>query len=162
MEITSRDIVTNLPYHPGCHLCFDHHSSEETRNSGVETDNLILDPSADSAARVVYEYFGGEERFPTINTEMIAAVDKADSARFTIEEVLNPDGWVLLSFLMDARSGLGRFRNFRISNYQLMMDLIDYCRKNLTNYKRPREVEFRDELPKTNVGKILRRALRDE
>ena len=41
-------------------------------------------------------------------------------------------------------------------------DIIDYCRENLTNYKRPREIEFRDELPKTNVGKILRRALRDE
>ena len=41
-------------------------------------------------------------------------------------------------------------------------DILDYCRENLTNYKRPRIVEFRDELPKTNVGKILRRALRDE
>ena len=41
-------------------------------------------------------------------------------------------------------------------------DIYDYCRKNLTNYKRPRSIEFRDELPKTNVGKILRRALRDE
>jgi len=41
-------------------------------------------------------------------------------------------------------------------------DVIDYCRENLTNYKRPRSVEFRDELPKTNVGKILRRALRDD
>jgi len=40
-------------------------------------------------------------------------------------------------------------------------DVLDYCRENLTNYKRPRSVEFRDELPKTNVGKILRRALRD-
>jgi long-chain acyl-CoA synthetase len=41
-------------------------------------------------------------------------------------------------------------------------DVIDYCRENLTGYKRPKMVEFRDELPKTNVGKILRRALRDE
>jgi long-chain acyl-CoA synthetase len=41
-------------------------------------------------------------------------------------------------------------------------DVLDHCRKYLTNYKRPREVEFRDELPKTNVGKILRRALREE
>ncbi|MDH5304925.1 MAG: AMP-binding protein, partial [Gammaproteobacteria bacterium] len=40
-------------------------------------------------------------------------------------------------------------------------DVLDYCRKNLTNYKRPKSVEFRDSLPKTNVGKILRRALRD-
>ena len=41
-------------------------------------------------------------------------------------------------------------------------DVIDFCRDNLTGYKRPKIVEFRDELPKTNVGKILRRALRDE
>jgi len=41
-------------------------------------------------------------------------------------------------------------------------DIIDYCRENLTGYKRPKMVEFRDELPKTNVGKILRRELRDE
>lgn len=41
-------------------------------------------------------------------------------------------------------------------------DILDHCRENLTNYKRPRIVEFRDDLPKTNVGKILRRALRDE
>ncbi len=36
-----------------------------------------------------------------------------------------------------------------------------WCRENLTGYKRPRDVEFRDELPKTNVGKVLRRMLRD-
>ena len=40
-------------------------------------------------------------------------------------------------------------------------DILDHCQKHLTNYKRPKIVEFRDELPKTNVGKILRRALRD-
>lgn len=40
-------------------------------------------------------------------------------------------------------------------------DILDYCRDKLTGYKRPKLVEFRDELPKTNVGKILRRALRD-
>jgi len=58
---------------------------------------------------------------------MMAAVDKADSAAFSKEDVLNPSGWELLSFLMDARTGLGRFREFRISNYNLMMELIDYC-----------------------------------
>jgi len=41
-------------------------------------------------------------------------------------------------------------------------DIIDHCRGNLTGYKMPKEIEFRDELPKTNVGKIMRRALRDE
>ena len=128
VDVTDRDILTNLPYVEGCHLCFDHHESEGIRNEGSAARNHILDPHADSAARVVYDYFGGAVRFPAVNPEMMDAVDKADSARFTMQEVLNPEGWVLLSFLMDARTGLGRFRNFRVSNYQLMMDLIAYCR----------------------------------
>lgn len=128
VDVTGDDVLTNLPYVEGCHLCFDHHASEETRNKGQERENHILRADADSAARVVYEYFGGRERFPDISSEMLEAVDKADSAKFTKEDVLNPEGWELLSFLMDARTGLGRFREFRVSNYQLMMDLIDYCK----------------------------------
>lgn len=130
IPVTERDILTNLPYVPGCHLCFDHHASESIRNESPAS-NHILDAHADSAARVVYRYYGGEERFGNINPAIIAAVDKADSARFTTDEILNPTGWTLLSFLMDARTGLGRFRDFRISNRQLMMRLIDDCR-NLT------------------------------
>jgi long-chain acyl-CoA synthetase len=41
-------------------------------------------------------------------------------------------------------------------------DVIEHCRKSLTGYKVPKRVYFRDELPKSNVGKILRRDLRDE
>lgn len=128
IDVTENDILTNLPYVAGCHLCFDHHDSEVERAGGERRRNHILEASADSAARVVFNYFGGASRFPAISAEMMAAVDKADSARFTMEDVLNPQGWELLSFLMDARSGLGRFREFRVSNYQLMMSLIDYCR----------------------------------
>jgi len=128
IDVDDRDILTNLPYAAGCHLCFDHHASEEVRNEGLELDNYILSSQADSAARVVYDYFGGAERFPGISTEMLAAVDKADSARFTMNDVLYPEGWELLSFLMDARTGLGRFREYTVSNYQLMMDLVDYCK----------------------------------
>ena len=80
-----------------------------------------------SAARVVYDYYGGAERFPTISDEMMDAVDKADAAQFSEDEILDPQGWILMSFLMDPRTGLGRFREFRISNYQLMMQLIDDC-----------------------------------
>lgn len=128
VEVTECDILTNLPYVESCHLCFDHHSSEEIRNRGKETDNYILQPDAGSAARVVYDYFGGREQFPNIREEMIHAVDKADSANFTRDEILDAKGWPLLSFLMDARTGLGRFHHFRVSNYQLMMDLIEYCK----------------------------------
>ena len=128
VAVTDRDILTNLPYVPGCHLCFDHHSSEAIRNGGKDTPGYILQADAKSAARVVYDYYGGKERFPQVSDAMMDAVDKADSAGFTMDDVLNPKGWELLSFLMDSRTGLGRFRDFRVSNYQLMMDLIACCR----------------------------------
>jgi len=127
VDLGSGDITTNLPYVESVHLAFDHHASETIRVE-EQKENHIIDPDAPSAARVVYKYFGGEETFPTLATDMLAAVDKADSAQYTKEDVLNPKGWELLSFMMDARTGLGRFRDFRISNYDLMMDLIDYCR----------------------------------
>jgi len=127
IEITSRDITTNLPYVTNAHLVFDHHLSETLRN---EThDNHIIDPDAPSAARVVYDYYGGAEKFSGVGEDLMLAVDKGDAAQFSREEILDPQGWDLMNFLMDARTGLGRFRDFRISNYQLMMELIDKCRE---------------------------------
>lgn len=126
IEVSDKDITTNLPYVEGVHLAFDHHLSETIRNKG-QRDNHIIDPEAPSAARVVYDYYGGASVFPSEWNDMMLAVDKADSAAFSKEDVLKPSGWELLSFLMDARTGLGRFREFRISNYHLMMELIDYC-----------------------------------
>ena len=126
IEITDRDITTNLPYVDGCHLAFDHHLSETLRIA--RRDNHIIIPEAPSAARVVYEYYGGANGFPNVSVEMMEAVDKGDSAQFSREEILAPEGWVLMNFLMDARTGLGRFHDFTISNYQLMMQLIDHCR----------------------------------
>ncbi|MET0982166.1 MAG: exopolyphosphatase [Telluria sp.] len=128
IAISGRDITTNLPYVSGAHLAFDHHLSETIRNTGVRT-NHVIDPHAPSAARVVWDHYGGARVFPAAWTDMMAAVDKADSARFSREEVLQPSGWNLLNFLMDARTGLGRFHDFRISNYQLMMALIEACRQ---------------------------------
>jgi nanoRNase/pAp phosphatase (c-di-AMP/oligoRNAs hydrolase) len=128
IQITDRDITTNLPYVPGAHLAFDHHLSETLRNTG-ERPNYIIDPDAPSAARVVYNYYGGKDTFPNISDDMMTAVDKADSAQFTRDDILDPQGWVLLNYLMDSRTGLGRFREFRISNYVLMMQLIGYCKQ---------------------------------
>lgn len=127
VEISGRDITTNLPYVEGVHLAFDHHLSETIRVKSKK-DNHIIDPDALSAARVVYDYYGGLERFPAKWTDMMVAVDKADAAQFSKEEILDPTDWVLLNYLMDPRTGLGRFRNFRISNYNLMMELIDACK----------------------------------
>ncbi|MDY0105641.1 MAG: exopolyphosphatase [Giesbergeria sp.] len=128
IAITDRDITTNLPYVPGAHLVFDHHESETVRNSGPRDVNHIIEANAPSAARVVYNHYGGKATFPRVTDEMMAAVDQADSAQYSREDILNPQGWVLLNYLMDSRTGLGRFKEFRISNYALMMDLIKYCR----------------------------------
>jgi nanoRNase/pAp phosphatase (c-di-AMP/oligoRNAs hydrolase) len=126
VELNDGDITTNLPYRPEVALSFDHHASEATRVT-EHAVNRVMVADAASAARVVYDYFGGAERFPNVSTEMMEAVDRADAARFAVEAILDPQGWDLLSFLMDPRTGLGRFREFRISNYQLMMQLIDSC-----------------------------------
>ncbi len=123
VEITGRDILTNLPYCPAAHLVFDHHHSETLRNEVAA--HHVIDPLAPSAARVVFDHYGGAVTFPGISDELMRAVDQADSADYALEDVLSPTRWTLLNFLMDSRTGLGRFRDFRISNYQLMMALID-------------------------------------
>lgn len=128
VELTANDITTNLPYDPRVGIAFDHHESEMDRLKAQETGGkLIIDPNARSAARVVYDYYGGKAAFPNVSDELMTAVDKGDSADFTVDEILHPTGWVLLHYLMDPRTGLGRFRQFRISNYDLMMQLISFC-----------------------------------
>ena len=126
VELTADDITTNLPYRPEVALAFDHHSSEARRVHEMPANRVIVSEAA-SAARVVYDHFGGARTFPRVSVEMMEAVDRADAAQLSIDDILDPQGWILLSFLMDPRTGLGRFREFRISNYQLMMQLIDSC-----------------------------------
>jgi nanoRNase/pAp phosphatase (c-di-AMP/oligoRNAs hydrolase) len=126
VHLTAADITTNLPYRSEVALAFDHHSSEQLRVAAGAA-NRVMVADADSAARVVYDHFGGAERFPRVSAEMMEAVDRADAAKLSMGDILNPQGWILLSYLMDPRTGLGRFREFRISNYQLMMQLIDCC-----------------------------------
>ena len=175
VPVNDRDITTNLPYVDGVHLAFDHHSSETLRVG--QKDNHIIDPHAASAARVVFLHYGGKERFHDVPEDMMEAVDKADSAQFSQEEILNPTGWVLLNYLMDARTGLGRFREFRISNYDLMMRLIDACLnhsveeilalpdvKERVDLYRDHEAKFRDQLQRCSTvhGKLVVLDLRNE
>lgn len=126
IEVTDNDVLANVPYVKGVKLWFDHHSSESER-LGSEIEFEGESRLADSAARVIYDYYGGKEKLPHFE-EMVQAVDKVDAAKLTVDEILNPTGWVLLGFIMDPRTGLGRFREFRISNYELMENLIDACR----------------------------------
>jgi nanoRNase/pAp phosphatase (c-di-AMP/oligoRNAs hydrolase) len=123
VPITRQDILTNLPYAPAAYLVFDHHRSETLRNA--PTVNHVIDANAPSAARVVYRHFGGDSAFPSVSAELMEAVDRADSAAYDVQEVLEPTDWALLNLLMDSRTGLGRFRDFRVSNYELMALLVD-------------------------------------
>ncbi|MCH9813921.1 MAG: exopolyphosphatase [Epsilonproteobacteria bacterium] len=127
IEITENDITTNLPYVEGVGIAFDHHLSETIRNKEIKANHIIL-PDAPSAAEVVYQFYGGDMKFPERFRPMMEAANKADAAMFSKQDIVDPQGWDLLSFLMDSRTGLGRFRNFRISNYTLMMNLIDACK----------------------------------
>lgn len=126
IEVNEDDCLANVPYVEGCGLWFDHHSSEHERLqlAGKYKGESRITPSC---ARIIYEYYGGKERFPQFD-DMMEAVDKVDSGNLTIDEIQNPKGWILIGFLMDPRTGLGRWRNFTISNYQLMEQLIDACR----------------------------------
>jgi nanoRNase/pAp phosphatase (c-di-AMP/oligoRNAs hydrolase) len=124
--LTAEDITTNLPYRSEVAMSFDHHSSERDRVPD-DADNRVMDPEAASAARLVYDHFGGAAHFPRVRVEMIEAVDRADAARLTLQDIIDPQAWIFLSFLMDPRTGLGRFRDFRVSNYQLMLQLIHSC-----------------------------------
>ncbi len=160
VDITPQDITTNLPYVAAAHIAFDHHLSETLRNTG-DNKNHIIDPKAPSAARVVYDYYGGKKAFPNITDDMMEAVDKADSAQYSRDEILHPSGWVLLNYLMDARTGLGRFREFRISNYALMMDLIKYCRNHgIDDILKLADVRERVELYNDHADKAKEQILR--
>ena len=126
VAVTADDVLANVPHVPGCGLWFDHHATEIDRVVNVGVPFRGACHLAPSAARVIHDYYGGRDRFGGVE-DMMAGVDKADSAQFTLDDILRPTGWNLLSFVMDARTGLGRFRDYRISNYQLMFDLIDRC-----------------------------------
>ncbi|NVK19441.1 MAG: exopolyphosphatase [Methylocystaceae bacterium] len=125
-EVGENDILTNLPYVEKAYLCLDHHASEVERVGA--RDNLVIDDQAPSAARVVYNHFGGKEAFPQISEEMLEAVDQADSAQYSEEDILAPDPWGLLNFVLDPRTGLDRFGEFAISHEQFMKDMMVYCR----------------------------------
>jgi len=131
IDVSTNDVLANIPYFPGCGLWFDHHSSELQRLNLLDkfeyNGKSEIEPSC---ARVIYKYYGGAARFARFDDSgLMDAVDRCDSGQLTFDEVVGPTGWILLSFVMDPRTGLGRYKDYRISNYRLMEDLIDYCRR---------------------------------
>ena len=143
IQLGPNDITASLPYSSGVYMAFDHHSSEAVRTKDVK-ENYVIEPAAPSSARIIYEYFGGEDRFSSTLYDLMEAVDRADCTSFSEEDILNPQGWVLLNYLMDPRTGLGRYRNFTISNYNLMLKLVDLCsQKSITEIMEDPDVRER-------------------
>jgi oligoribonuclease NrnB/cAMP/cGMP phosphodiesterase (DHH superfamily) len=122
IDVTENDVIANVPYVEGCGLWFDHHSSEHER---LHLDGKIKGSSvmAPSAAEVVYNYYIKNEAYADKLKkfkQLIGVVGVADSATFSEEDILNPQGWTMLAFIADPRTGLGYKRNFSISNFDLM------------------------------------------
>jgi oligoribonuclease NrnB/cAMP/cGMP phosphodiesterase (DHH superfamily) len=130
IEISKNDIIANAPYVEGCGLWFDHHSSEHERLD-IKGKYKGASKLLPSAAQVIYDYYKDDNAYAgNLNKfeELIRIVGIADSARFSKDDILNPQGWIMLSFIADPRTGLGYRRSFRISNFELMKQLPDLLR----------------------------------
>lgn len=128
IEITANDVLANVPYFPGVGLWFDHHSSEEER---LEIGTLEFQGdcrAADSAAQVIWDYYGGVESFGEHFLPLLEAVNKADSGNFLLDEILHAEDWMLIAFIVDPKTGLYDLDDYSISNHQFTLDLIQYCR----------------------------------
>jgi len=108
-EIKSNDIIANLPYHPHCAMWFDHH--EFTIGSERPSDTFKgKHEIAPSVARVIYEYYASDRLEPY--EYLVKETDRFDSAQLTFQDVLNPKGIILLGFTIDARTGIGKFKEY--------------------------------------------------
>jgi len=130
IEVSENDVLANVPFVEGCGLWFDHHTSEYDRLQleGKYKGASRIEPST---ARVIYNFYselGGYEAKLSSLEEMVQAADKADSGQYTRDDIVNPQGWMMLAFIADPRTGLGYRRTFRISNFDLMKQLPDLLR----------------------------------
>lgn len=110
-EVKAGDILANLPYHPSCLKWFDHHSATRT----YEKPPAVFDGKyglAPSTARLVYDYYLYDNPGFKLYDELVAETDRYDAAKLTIEDVTNPERYVLLGFTMDPRTGLGSFKDY--------------------------------------------------
>ena len=127
VEVTEGDVLANIPFVPGCGLWFDHHFSEQKRLAEVgEFEGMFKE--APSCARVIWDFYGGHDTFGEHLDSLMEAVDKSDSGDLNAGDIEAPRDWILLSYVMDPRTGLGRYKDYRISNYQLMENCVEWCR----------------------------------
>jgi hypothetical protein len=119
VNVPENSVIANLPYHPNCTIWFDHHISEEELGAPMAAFTGIKGKfgMSPSAARLVYEYYGGEAKLGKYRA-LVEATDRVDSAQLTMEDVTNPSGYVLLAYTIDPRSGL---KDIELQMYFIMM-----------------------------------------
>jgi nanoRNase/pAp phosphatase (c-di-AMP/oligoRNAs hydrolase) len=108
-DIREGDVIANLPYDPRCEMWFDHHISEEQRVQAPE-GLRGMHGEAPSAARLVYDYYDDAKlkKFE----RLVEETDRMDSAHLNVDDVVDPQGYVLLFYTIDPRTGLGRFEDY--------------------------------------------------
>ena len=111
IHVTEDDVLANLPYAAGCGKWFDHHLLTEIGDRPPEAfeGRYGLSPSA---ARVVYEYYMCAHPWIRKYERLLAETDRLDSGHLDLDDVLDPQGFVLLGFTLDPRTGLGAFREY--------------------------------------------------
>ena len=121
VKIPKGAVVANLPYHPDCGLWFDHHVSEEEKARKLGDQLKGRFALAPSAARLVYDYYGGEAKFPEYK-ELLGITDRVDGAQLTLEDVTHPQGYVLLAYTIDPRSGLQGYQSYFLWMVELLKE----------------------------------------
>ncbi|HEY6549462.1 MAG TPA: exopolyphosphatase [Vicinamibacteria bacterium] len=111
VPISPADILANLPYHPSCGKWFDHHLLTESNERPPERfeGRYGLAPSA---ARVVFEYYIEKNPFLKKYETFVAETDRLDAAQLTLDDVLDPQGYILLGYTLDPRTGLGAYQDY--------------------------------------------------
>jgi len=148
-------IIANLPYHPDAAMWFDHHISEEERGAHAGTEFKGKFGPSLSAARLVFEFYASDGRLRKY-AGLVEATDRIDSAQLTLEDVLDPAGYVLLAYTMDPRTGLKDLD--REAYFLMLMDLLKSKSadeilslpevKHLTDRLRAEDQQFRQALLK--------------
>lgn len=153
VAVNGRDIIANLPYHPGCHLWFDHHVT-----------NMVASPFpgnfriAPSAARVVYEYYGSDAL--RCYDELVFHADRIDSGNLERSDIIDPRDYVLLSFTIDPkdtsdepywRELISLLRNVPIAEVMENARVRQRCRQVLEDFKTFHSLVLKNARQESNV-----------
>jgi hypothetical protein len=111
VDVGKDDILANVPYHPSCGMWFDNHLLTDSESTPPQ-DFRGRYGQAPSAAHLVYEHYAPGHPELSRYEELVRETDRLDSAQLDMNDVLSPEGWTLLGFTLDPKSGLGDVKEY--------------------------------------------------